>query len=395
MKHQLTNLLFAALIFPVFLAPALAAGKVSRGSYSIGTQLSNANSGTQTQIAQEQHIELNSEKRQPVYSERRNAQSADRFANMQALARPQSHTSHHSGDYSIYEANITLIEDDDLDGFFHRFIVEFDADTTYFSAEVYAKLYLSYEGGPFYHYYTTDDFIIDGSAGDDEYEVTTSLTSGYPTGYYDIAIDLYESDSGLLVASLDAFDEPELHALPLEDGQLDGSQTHSLFAAIDLISDQDADGFYHYFSIVIDAESPHGSNAYARIYSRLNNGPWLHEYTTSIFTVLNNTSSDALTIDTDWESGYPTGYYDFRIDLFDQTNTLLTSVDSGSPFLADVPLEDSLADTYYSPVPTPPSNSGHSHSDEHGGGSIYWLIWFLVLAGIIRQYSQRTSATRV
>ena len=57
---------------------------------------------------------------------------------------------------------------------------------------MYAELYLSKNGGPWIHYYTTDNFVIDGDTTDDEHEVITTLRTGYISDEYDVLIDLYE-----------------------------------------------------------------------------------------------------------------------------------------------------------------------------------------------------------
>ncbi len=126
------------------------------------------------------------------------------------------HRSHDAG-YWIYAAATDLTFDEDHDGFFSGIDVTFDADTDYFGAEVYARLYLSLEGGPWVHYYTTDVFTIYGAGGDDDYRVETDLLEGYPTGYYDLLIELYDIDYDEHVASFGPADSPNLSLLPLED----------------------------------------------------------------------------------------------------------------------------------------------------------------------------------
>lgn len=124
-----------------------------------------------------------------------------------------------SGFY-IYDAQVTLYYDDDFDGHFYGLDVAFDADTDFFAADVYARLYLSYEGGPWEEYFTTDYFTIFGASGLDDYVVETELFVGYPTGYYDVLIELYD-DFGDFVASFGPEDTSELSVLPLEDQQKD------------------------------------------------------------------------------------------------------------------------------------------------------------------------------
>ena len=108
---------------------------------------------------------------------------------------------HYGGDITIYDALTTLISDFDYDGFYHRFSVAIDADTIYSTSWVYAKLYLSYEGGPWNYYASSDDFHIHGDSELDIYVVETELAEGFPAGYYDILIELYDAEYGDLRVS--------------------------------------------------------------------------------------------------------------------------------------------------------------------------------------------------
>jgi hypothetical protein len=121
----------------------------------------------------------------------------------------------------IYDARTLLSYDDDGDGFYHRLEVTFDADVDHGDAFVYARLYLSYEGGPWNLYFTTNVFHILEDVSYDDYAVETRLLEGYPTGYYDILIELYDADWDEHVASYGPYEDGALRALPLEDLQRD------------------------------------------------------------------------------------------------------------------------------------------------------------------------------
>jgi hypothetical protein len=126
-----------------------------------------------------------------------------------------------SFDFWIFDADVQLFYDDDGDGYFYGVDLLFDADTIYNSADVYAAVYLSYEGGPWNEYAVTDDFTIFGASGNDEYVLVTELMSGYPTGDYDLLIELFDSYDGAFVASFGPEDTSELAYLPLEDFERD------------------------------------------------------------------------------------------------------------------------------------------------------------------------------
>ncbi|WP_258406693.1 choice-of-anchor H family protein [Shewanella alkalitolerans] len=128
-------------------------------------------------------------------------------------------------EFAIYEASSRLFEDVDYDGFYRTFSVTFDADVhSYYLGEhanVYADLYLSRNGGPWELYHTTDVFTIVDDASDDDFEVLTTLHTGYPTDHYDVLIDLYEVGYSDIVATISSDDLDDLYGLPLESADRD------------------------------------------------------------------------------------------------------------------------------------------------------------------------------
>ncbi|MEJ2612739.1 MAG: choice-of-anchor H family protein [Candidatus Thiodiazotropha sp.] len=120
-------------------------------------------------------------------------------------------------DFTIFDAMTVTSRDDDDDGYYHRLKVVFDADVSSGRVRVYAKLYLSLEGGPWNHYFTSDTFLVDHDSSKDDYEVVTRLLDGYPPGYYDVLIELYDVDGDILVAEYGPNEDRDLATLPLED----------------------------------------------------------------------------------------------------------------------------------------------------------------------------------
>ena len=127
----------------------------------------------------------------------------------------------------FYDADVELFADFDRDGYYYGIDLMFDADTNYIAADVYAVIYLSYEYGPWNEYAVTDDFTLLGTSGTDEYIVETELVSGYPTGSYDILIELFDAYDDAYLASFGPDDTSELALLPLEDSTLDVATTGS------------------------------------------------------------------------------------------------------------------------------------------------------------------------
>ncbi len=120
-------------------------------------------------------------------------------------------------DFWIFDADVVLFNDEDNDGYFHGIDLLFDADTIYSAAEVYAVVYLSLDFGPWNEYGVTEDFWIFGASGSDEYVLVTELMSGYPTGDYDLLIELFDAVDNSYLASFGPEDSSELAYLPLED----------------------------------------------------------------------------------------------------------------------------------------------------------------------------------
>jgi hypothetical protein len=123
----------------------------------------------------------------------------------------------------FYDVAVTLFADADRDGYFWGIDLRFDADTSYAAADVFAVLYLSYEGGPWNEYAETEDITLFGTSAFDDYIVETELVSGYPKGEYDILIELYDAYDGSFLASIGPEDTSELSYLPLEDSTRDSS----------------------------------------------------------------------------------------------------------------------------------------------------------------------------
>ncbi len=143
--------------------------------------------------------------------------------NLRSVQQKGGTTTAQAGDpnFWFYEADVNLFSDFDGDGYYFGIDLLFDADTTYVAADVFAVVYLSYELGPWNEYAETEDFSIFGASSDDSYIIETELVSGYPTGSYDILIELYDAFDGTYLTSIGPEDTSELALLPLEDSTRD------------------------------------------------------------------------------------------------------------------------------------------------------------------------------
>lgn len=126
-----------------------------------------------------------------------------------------------SHDFYIYDASSSLISDIDSDGFYHRFSINIDVDTYLSEALVYARLYLSYEGGPWEYFASSDQYLIHSDSALDAFTIETELADGFPAGHYDIRIELYDGYTGHWILAYGPYNDASLSVLPLEDSYAD------------------------------------------------------------------------------------------------------------------------------------------------------------------------------
>lgn len=136
-------------------------------------------------------------------------------------------------EFTIFNADSYFYNDLDYDGYYQTFGITFDADI-YSSnnsdiAQVYALLYLSDNGGPWTHYYTTDDFTLYGDSDQDAYEIISTLGEGFYPSHYDVLIDLYQVGYSGIVATYSSDDDADLYALPLESANNDQVYSDSVY----------------------------------------------------------------------------------------------------------------------------------------------------------------------
>jgi hypothetical protein len=122
--------------------------------------------------------------------------------------------------FAIDEVVTTLLIDEDEDGHYSQFDIAFDPDADFGGSYVYARVWVRPQGGAWIEEHVTEDFLVDASGDADTYGFTADWISGYPTAYYDVQIDLFDSATGLLVASAGS-ERPELAQIPLEDQSRD------------------------------------------------------------------------------------------------------------------------------------------------------------------------------
>ena len=129
-----------------------------------------------------------------------------------------------SSDFTFATVDVRLDGDYDGDGYYYAIDLEWDADTSFSSADVYTVVWISYEGDPWEEFLTSSVYTLNGASSADRYRIESELESGYPSGSYDLLLELYDPDSGALLADLGPWDAPALSQLPLEDIDFDADE---------------------------------------------------------------------------------------------------------------------------------------------------------------------------
>jgi len=241
--------------------------------------------------------------------------------------------------FSFYDASVFLNFDRDSDGYFSDFTLEFDADYDEGSAEVYAVVYTSQNGADWQELFVTDVFVISLDSVEDTQSITTALNFGFPTGDYDILIDLFENGIPGIVASIDPTSDADLFALPLEDSEHDLNTNVSdiSFVASTLSSDLDGDGFYTDVTLEYDIDTDYsGDTVYAEIVVTDTFDGSRQFLTTGNFILGNQTEF----IDLTFNAGYPAGWYDIQINLINVfTNEIIANAAREFSSLRALPIE--------------------------------------------------------
>jgi hypothetical protein len=140
---------------------------------------------------------------------------------LSSMPRPEAEA--FNQEFWIFDAWVEFYSDDDGDGYFNYFSVEFDADTGYTAAEVYARLYLG-KDEVFKEYHSTTNFNIFSDNSDDSFVVESELLNGFSSAEYEVLIELYDAYSDELVAVYDGNDDADLYLLSLESKEYETPQ---------------------------------------------------------------------------------------------------------------------------------------------------------------------------
>jgi len=116
----------------------------------------------------------------------------------------------------VFDLFIDLTTDVDYDGHYSSFTVSLDIESNFSPQTVYAVFYLRQENGLLLEYAATDNFVVDGSGSHDAIFIESSLDAGYPSGYYDHYVEIYDAYDNSLLLSYGPNQSSHAHNIPFE-----------------------------------------------------------------------------------------------------------------------------------------------------------------------------------
>ena len=142
--------------------------------------------------------------------------------------RPQSRSDHvtakseqatpakHCCAFRVYDAHTRLYDDRDHDGYYSYLQLDFDVDTDYEFADIYADIWLIDSYGEETLLFATEIFTVYGHSGIDDYLVEAELLSGFDPDLYDVLIEIFDAHDDALVAHYGPQDSSAMSLLPME-----------------------------------------------------------------------------------------------------------------------------------------------------------------------------------
>ena len=128
----------------------------------------------------------------------------------------QTASAKHCCAFHVYDAHTRLYDDRDHDGYYSYLQLDFDVDTDYEVADIYADIWLIDSYGEETLLFATEVFTVYGHSGIDDYQVEAELVSGFEPDLYDVVIEIFDAHDDALVAQYGPQDSSAMSLLPME-----------------------------------------------------------------------------------------------------------------------------------------------------------------------------------
>ena len=275
-----------------------------------------------------------------------------------------------SGIYSVYDCYWGDAVDGDGDGYTRYRKLYSDVDVNDGSTRsIYLKIYRKLATSSTYSlYYTTSNYQITGTSGDDWIWVAIGLPNPeLDHNIYDFKSEAYEAGGSTVVASRDADADTDLNDKWFETASQDVSGIYSVYDCYwgDAI-DGDGDGYTRYRKLYTDVDVNDGStrSIYLKIYRKLATSPTYSLYYTTPNYQITGTSGD------DWiwvAIGLPNpeldhNIYDFKSEAYEAGGSaVVASRDADT----DTDLNDKWFETASQDVPNSVNETEITLSDKY------------------------------
>lgn len=276
----------------------------------------------------------------------------------------------------LYNANITLVNDNDGDGYYQQLNAVLDFDTQYSSYLVDAEFYLLAPNGHRINLHHSNAFTLYGDSHNDTQVFQFKFDSEIPTDLYQLVIELHEASSGNVLYDTYYNFHSSLHQIPLESNEYDTYyQAELSIFDVDtsLTHDIDNNGYYERFSLSIDADTSESSS---KVFAEIYIGNKLI-FSSSPFWLHGDSSADRQYFDVTLNSGFSAGYYNLEVLLRSEDDHFMPyKLTSGIWLdLGNVPLESEYRSTTTEITVT------------HSSGSMAFVLMLLVLAIVFKRLS--------
>jgi hypothetical protein len=231
MTHSTKNLFATKLLFTAGLLSSIAFDLISTSAFAAAPGELSSNSTSpivvngieyQPNIVQQDglHLKIKKQLTDAKPSSKPSDTNKLLVINSQHSLSRESARSDEQPDFWIYDSFVSLVEDIDYDGYYSSFKLEFDVDTVYQSAPIYAVIYTT-TSGVFKPFYTTDIFNINGDNTRDAIIIENDLVTGFPSNDYELMIVIYDAATNEIVAVSDGTDDADLAFLSLESANFE------------------------------------------------------------------------------------------------------------------------------------------------------------------------------
>ena len=291
----------------------------------------------------------------------------------------EKNNAHQELDVWLAEISSQAYQDIDQDGYHQNFTLTFDLDTRFSQQDVIVEVWIVGSTFNQQRMFTSDVIRLSDNSSLDRQQINFQLIDDYPTDYYQLELVIIDAASSHVIFTVDQHYSGLLQNLALESQRYDQQQALSIYAAqVDLVNDNNHNGYYQQLDVSFDVDSPHVSS---QLIAQFYLGDVLL-FTSNSFWIHGNNTTDKQFFAIELQQGISTGYYDLDIHLVDAKNHQQRHQISAIDWIVfkNLPLESQYRDNDNG------SDQEIEITVEQHAGSIAWMLVGLFSLLIIRRF---------